>query len=366
MLRRRPDSTFEFRLVEAAITAAAPAPLTPERRDALHLRIFSNLGPQDSSRRLLPVAPGFVRERWVAIPAGVGIAAAIFAANRVVLDQSPSASTGSVAVASGEIVVDGRTAASAVPGQRIEARSPSWVSLGGVQVGLEPGAVVQFSGSGDGLSLRVETGDVTVVTGERGLSVSGNGWAAVLQAATVARFVPMGDAMVVHVADGAVQLDFRGRSYTITPATSPFLLPGLSDEPGDASTTGAGQEPLLTPIDAGGAGGSGHGVAAHDGSPDLDSPPSDPPGHGGDNPGNGSPPSDPPGQGGENPRNGSAPSNPPGQGGDNPGNGSPPSDPPGHGGENPGNGSPPSDPPGHGGDNPGNGSPPSDPPGHGG
>jgi hypothetical protein len=77
---------------------------------------------------------------------------------------------------------------------------------------------------------------------------------------------------------------------------------------------------------------------------------SDPPGHGGENPGQGV---DPPGHGGENPGQGAEP---PGQGGENPGQGA---DPPGHGGENPGQGTEPpgqsAEPPGQGGENPGQG-----------
>ncbi len=373
MLRRRPDATFEFRLVEAAFAAAAPAPLSPERREALRLRIFANLGPQDFPRRLLPTAPGFVRERWVAIPAGVGIAAAIIAANRVVLEFSqPATRSGDlVARASGEVLVDGQAGVSAVAGQRIEARTSAWLALpGGGQAGLEAGAVVRFTGSGASLALLIESGDVTVVTGDAGLAVAGQGWSASVQASTVARFVPMGDAMIVHVPEGLVQLTIGGRSYTITPADSPLFIPGASGQP--AGDEGGAAEPEPPP---GSADGDGPGApdspgfsrneeSGHPGPPSDSpgqgnlgngNPPSDPPGQG--NPGDGGPPSDPPGQG--NGGNGGPPSDPPGQG--NGGNGNPPSDPPGQG--HGGNGGPPSDPPGQG--NGGNGGPPSDPPGQG-
>ncbi len=355
MLRRKPDATFEFRLVEAALAAAAPAPLSPERREALRLRIFANLGPQDSPRRLLPTAPGFVRERWVAIPAGVGIAAAIIAANRVVLELSqPATRSGDpVARASGEVLVDGQAGVSAVAGQRIEARTSAWLALpGGGQAGLEASAVVRFTGSGASLALLIERGDVTVVTGDVGLAVAGQGWSASVQASTVARFVPMGDAMIVHVPEGLVQLTIGGRSYTITPADSPLFIPGASGQP--VGDEGGAAEPEPPP---GSADGDGPGAPDSPGfSRNEESghpgPPEDPPGQG-----NGGPPSDPPGQG--NGGNGDPPSDPPGQG--NGGNGGPPSDPPGQG--NGGNGDLPSDPPGQG--NGANGGPPEDPPGQG-
>ncbi len=346
MLRRRPDSTLEFRLVEAALFAAAPAPLTSERRDALRLRIMSNLGPQDPSRRRLPPMPGLVRERWVSIPAGVGIAAAIIAANQAVLHLSrPSSSPEPVVQATGEILVNGQAATHAVAGQRIEARTATWISLGDAQAGLEPGSVVRFSGAGESMILWIEAGDVTVVTGDRALSVSGGSWVASLQAGTVARFVPIGEATVVHVEAGVVQLASRGQTHTVTPANSPLFVPGLADKPAEDTPGDGLHAPPPAPIDASaGSSGDAAGASAGEGGQDFDLPPSDPPGQGGENPGNG-PPSDPPGQGGENPGNG-PPSDPPGQGGENPGNG-PPSDPPGQGGENPGNG-PPSDPPGQG------------------
>ena len=76
MLRRKPDNTFEYRHLEFALGSSRPLPLTPERREALRLRIMTSLGPQDArARRGLAL-----REHWVAVPATIGVAAAIFGA----------------------------------------------------------------------------------------------------------------------------------------------------------------------------------------------------------------------------------------------------------------------------------------------
>ena len=74
MLRRRPDNTFEYRDIERVLYASAPNTLSPERKEALRLRIFSQLGAQDEAR---PGLAGTARERWIAIPVGVGIAATV-------------------------------------------------------------------------------------------------------------------------------------------------------------------------------------------------------------------------------------------------------------------------------------------------
>ena len=79
MLRLRPDHTFEFQLVETLLAQLEPGPLTESHRAALHARIFSRIGAQEPLLR----GPGGLprlRPAWIAIPAGVGIAAAIVAA----------------------------------------------------------------------------------------------------------------------------------------------------------------------------------------------------------------------------------------------------------------------------------------------
>ena len=84
MLRLRHDDSFELRLVEEAVVSLAPPRLSDERREALRTRIMSTLGPQDAApqRRLGVVA----NERWVLVPAGVGVIAAILAAAIAAVD----------------------------------------------------------------------------------------------------------------------------------------------------------------------------------------------------------------------------------------------------------------------------------------
>src|SRR5512142_1910654 len=106
MLRRRPDSTYEFRQIEAALRSARPKPLSAERKEALRLRIMSRLGEQELARPGLRV----LHERWITVPAGIGLAAAIFAGARIVAEEAPWSTGGStvVAHATGSMLVDGR------------------------------------------------------------------------------------------------------------------------------------------------------------------------------------------------------------------------------------------------------------------
>lgn len=77
MLRRRPDDTFELRFIEEALHSFAPPRLSAERKEALRLRIMSSLGEQEQKQPGFGILP---RERWVLVPAGIGIIATILAA----------------------------------------------------------------------------------------------------------------------------------------------------------------------------------------------------------------------------------------------------------------------------------------------
>src|SRR5690348_11515427 len=90
MLRRRPDNTFEFVIVESALETAAPGGLSAERREALRLRIISHIGEQlPAPRRTAAIfgAPSF-KSRWVVVPAGVGIGIAVIATLRATQDSA--------------------------------------------------------------------------------------------------------------------------------------------------------------------------------------------------------------------------------------------------------------------------------------
>lgn len=102
MLRRKHGNTFEYLAVEQVLRRTAPPPLSDDRLEALRLRIMANLGPQEART---PEFLGVTRARWVALPAGLGVAAALGAALRADLPQgedgAPAAavSVGSVEVA---------------------------------------------------------------------------------------------------------------------------------------------------------------------------------------------------------------------------------------------------------------------------
>jgi hypothetical protein len=384
MLRRRPDNTFEFRYVEAALEAARPAPLSPARRDALRARIFAMLGEQERRQPLIGFTPG---ERWVTIPAGVGIAAAIFAAVQLARESVPTGhpvrSPLSVQAA-GSMEVNGREASEAFAGDRIVARGDTWLTVAAsYRVGLETGTAVRFEESGDSVALYFERGRATVATANSGLTVYGSNWSAMVAPGSVATFASVRGATVVTVAEGLVTITTSdGSSHEVRPPDGHFFVPGepgaatpepgsgdlnsVTGTPGQAPTGGALPDDGTSPGSNPPGGGAG-APAADDGDdtgaapPTSGSPPSGGSASAGD-PERGTPPEDPgAGDGGvtENPGGGSPPADPPGAGSPpaDPGSGSPPADPPGKG-------TPPENPPGN--PNPGgSGSPPADPPGNG-
>lgn len=257
MLRRRSDSTFEFRHVEAALWAARPAPLSDRRREALRLRIFAELGTQDEPRRLLALP---VNERWIAIPAGLGIAAVIVAASQ--LAPGWPGGDGPVPVAAratGDVLVDGVPGTSARQGQRILARSASWVAIGEhVTVGLEQGEAFSFSGEAGAFTLSLETGNATVATTDSGTEVTAGLWSARVEANTVAKFSLVAGATIIEVAEGSVEVTFDGRTFTVTPGNSPLYLarPVAAGMPGLASGPNGDKSPVkdvgpAAPKDAG-------------------------------------------------------------------------------------------------------------------
>ncbi len=379
MLRRRPDSTFEYRDIERALYASAPNALTPERKEALRLRIFSQLGAQDEGR---PAPAGMARERWIAIPVGVGIAATVIAGTRYVLDQrGPAGDDAVVAMASGAVTVDGASGASAGAGQRIAATGPSWVAVGeNVRVGLEDGAAFRFATSGDRLALLLESGRHHIVSNEPLLEVRGGRWAARLAGPGVLEVNIHQWYTSIEAIEGEAVVHHAGTAFLLHAGDPPLLVmngpggdagsggPGAGEEPGAANshpgpgvpggaTPGAGDDsdnsegrassapssgaggpatgtpPIAAPPAAGGGTPAGAVASPPDVSagqptgvppaevPPADPPPVDPPAGQGpavDPPGQGHA-GDPPGQGhAGDPRAGDPPANP-GQGGDPPG-----------------------------------------------
>lgn len=235
MLRRRPDSTFEYRDIERALYASAPNALTPERREALRLRIFSQLGAQDEGR---PAPAGMARERWIAIPVGVGIAATVIAGTRYVLDQrGPAGDDTVVAMASGAVTVDGASGASAEAGQRIAATGPSWVAVGeNVRVGLEDGAAFRFATSGDRLALLLESGRHHIVSNEPLLEVRGGRWAARLAGPGVLEVNIHQWYTSIEAIEGEAVVHHAGTAFLLHAGDPPLLvMNGPAGDPGSGA-----------------------------------------------------------------------------------------------------------------------------------
>jgi hypothetical protein len=227
---------MEFRTVEAALWGAAPGRLSDERREALRLRIFSQLGAQEAAAaRWLPP----VRTRWIAIPAGAGIAATIIAtvqyAERTADHGGGGAAT--LAQANGQLRVDGLVRDVLNPGQTAEALSHSWLSFGStVRIGLEPGSTVRYESNGEYLELRLLAGSITAATTGQTVSLRGNGWSATVAAGSVGRIGIVRGSTVIEAMEGEVRVTIGAESYIVTPANSPLYIPG--PHPADATTEG--------------------------------------------------------------------------------------------------------------------------------
>src|SRR3990172_2300139 len=275
MLRRRTDNTFEFRDIERALYGAAPHSLSVERREALRARIFSELGAPDVPlRRFGDIAS----ERWIAVPVGASIAAAVIAATNYLLDTHDSQTeTTWVATAAGSVTVDGARDTTAEPGQRIEATGPSWVAVGkDVRVGLEAGSALRFASSGDRLALLLDAGTHHILSQQSLLEVRGQRW--------VARMTGPGALEVsIHewysslvALEGETLVQFAGNTYLLRPGDRPLLLMTQPpDAPGSGPHTGDFGSP---PANGGGNPnpGSVGGPEMDDRHPDDDHPPATP------------------------------------------------------------------------------------------
>ncbi|MBA4180037.1 MAG: hypothetical protein C0506_05555 [Anaerolinea sp.] len=384
MLRRRPDDTFEYRHVEMALRAFRPAPLAADRREALRRRIMMNLGVQEQPRQRL-----VIRERWVTVPAGIGVAAAIIAALQFAPRPGDEPADVIVAQALGDVLIDGQPGDQARPGQAITALSFAWIGItGDLRLGLEPGARVAFVESSAGVVIAHQAGDVTFVAGASGVRADGDNWSANVAANSVLKVAMTRGVTVLTVEEGSALIVALGRSFTLTPGSGPLVIPAtdpgpqplLGSEPGSPAAAANGESAPGAATPDGGAealpGNSG-------GAPGQ----ADPPGNGGNAPGQ----ADPPGNSGNAPGQ----ADPPGNSGNAPGQADPPgnkgnapgqADPPGNSGNAPGQADPPgnsggvasgqSNPPGNSGNAPGQADPPrnnggvasgqSNPPGNGG
>ena len=252
MLRLRHDDSFELRLVEEAVVSLAPPRLSDERREALRTRIMSTLGPQDAApqRRLGVVA----NERWVLVPAGVGVIAAILAA-AIAADHQPETTQPGGAEQSVQ-------RSSPRPDEPVEyvAAADKWLAFeGGIAVGVERDSRVSYSGDPDGRVFRFLAGRATVATSENSLLVRCDAFQALLAANSIAAFETRGATTYVTallgdvdllLADGATAQLELGKTYEF-PSAAPGIgerqpsseEPATNNQPADTSSAGAPQLP---------------------------------------------------------------------------------------------------------------------------
>jgi hypothetical protein len=349
MLRKRPDDTFEFLLVEEVFTRAS-FDWPPGRREAVRLRIFSALGSQEHGEPYLGLR---ARERWIAIPAGIGAAAAVIFAMQFA--DSPDAGSGSSLTSESASSV---TFESLPADQAFVSAKSMWVqTLSGAVLGLEANTTVVRTED----TLAFVSGKLTVMTGAIELSVVGDGWTAQVAKDSIAEFNSSSQGPTVQVLNGSVVISGVGEPRHANPSAGVVVLSPHSE--GASSAKGAAGLPAAAGTATPGESGQEHRPTGtgSDANPPIDpgqaSPPTDPgnahpPGDAGQanppvDPGNTHPPADP---GQANPPSEPGKANPPSE----PGNAHPPSDPGNaHPPAEPGQANPPTD--------PGNGHPPADP-----
>lgn len=244
MLRRRRDGGYEFRQVERLLSAAAPPALTPERREALRLRIMAHLGEQDPASRRIPAV---LRERWVAIPAGIGVAAAILAANHLLL--TPGGDSLTHARASGEVLVNGRASTRVAPGDEVRAITASWIGVGDdVTIGLDAGTSLRYFDETTGLRIELATGKVAVAARRPNTVVIGNRFNARLRDGGTLHVDDAGDGTWVTAAEGTVEVRTESGMQVLRSGDRLFIAPGPGNtappaggpaSPGDGGTGAA-------------------------------------------------------------------------------------------------------------------------------
>jgi hypothetical protein len=204
MLRRGPDNTYEYRDIERMLYSIHTPALAPQRKDALRARIMARLGHQDERRRVaLPLIPEF-REKWVAIPAGVGLAAAIIAGMNYYEGLGGDGGTLHARL-SGPVTVDGAYSDRAEPGDLLVALSAADIDIGTqFRVSLEAGARFSYYESDGRVTFRPFAGTATLVTGDRDAFLIGDGWTGRILSGSLAEFTVSAEALTVHVTDGTV------------------------------------------------------------------------------------------------------------------------------------------------------------------
>jgi|GEM_PF-6258913 len=371
MLRRNHENSFEFLLVERALQQLAPGKLTLERKIALRDRIFSQLGPQDVPWR--ESARGAIGARWVAVPAGIGIAAAVLTAlaDAGLLDLRSEPAEQRMAAAP-EFQVIGAIDGDVERGRLVTARTASWITHGRSVFGLEAGSSVIFHRATEhAYDIELVSGEINVATDVAHVRVALGLSAAELGPGGSLKATRVDSLSTVTAIRGAVNVSTGGATFPISPEDGTQFLsnPGedsgppsagaLPDPSGPASDGSPGQAPSTPPGLITSAGGGQPPASSGQAPDDVPPPDASSPGEGNGPPAHAPGPPDNPGPGNSqgtppaDPGHGNGQGNPPQEPGADPGQGNPPSDPGG------GNGTPPEDPGGGDGNAPG--SPPEDP-----
>lgn len=272
MLRRRPDDSFELRYIEHALRAISAPPLSSERKAVLLDRIMSNLGDQDAPRSF---ARTIATERWILVPAGIGIIGTILAtaiaAERLVADTSDGSSS---PLSGGLVAVQ-----PANPGHYI-ATADQWVRFrNDVAVGIEEGSEIRYDTVDGVTAVRLLSGHCTVVTRNARTMVTGAGFSIELDENSIVRVETLERGSRITAMLGVSRVTSAGLSIALAAGQSievPMLPPAAVDGETPATPgsnivpTGGQTNPSGGPLPDGG---SGHG--AEPGSPSGGPGPSD-------------------------------------------------------------------------------------------
>ena len=273
MLRRKPDNTFEYRHLEFALGSSRPLPLTPQLREALRLRIMTSLGPQDAQARR-GIA---LREHWVAVPATIGVAAAIFGALHFAPFTDQQDATVVMARSLGDILVNGQPADRATADQVIRAQSFAWVAISdAVRVGMDPGSNISFQQTGDLVTIVHHSGSAVFVTQNDRVRLIGTGWTAEISADSAFKSSTSGGVASLLMEEGSALVSAAGHTYSLVPGSGPLLVPEAvaptnRSSPGSpenitptAAKTSTGDEaPSAADSDAGAASSAPSGVGSN-------------------------------------------------------------------------------------------------------
>ena len=225
MLRNRGDGV-EFRELESLLFRAGPAPLSSERREALREVIFTNLGIQDELRR--GIAAALASPRWIAVPVGAGIAAAVIAASKPAFEAVRRQDPAPGGIVSGIVTVRGIVAPRLREGETATASTYASILFqdGSARVDLEPGGSIRLIEDGRVLALEWRAGSLSLASAGRDVRVHGIGWNA--------HFAAGGTALLRHSTGGSAVLVIVEGAVTVAAG-------------GDTCSAGAGMTILVSP-----------------------------------------------------------------------------------------------------------------------